>query len=413
MILKKIVTQIFFRFFLNSTKHPLILYKNISTQKNLLHNFFFIFTQENDDWQHGVLLMEQRRLKQKVSHRFVFDPTEPIQSIHIPQLLLLSIILKRSCWLFDQKIVSETYGELILQIHLEHGDHLLISAKKQEFDIEDLDKIFTKYAENFTKDDLMNLKNFLFARYVKNKEFVTKKIDESENETAAALSLLHMFSTILDHRGVCLITRVLKTFQGKELDKHELIKQGCIDPLTKEILEMKEFEDVGGFDVDAIKTFIMIDALYFLPMKIVKEMKYPSEINHFYIKISDELNIRNDPTFTTTLEGKVLEDYEKDGYSYYKKIKKIKDKQYEIKLCYDDNVFFGVKSTMIEVIFGSHFEEWTKKKEVDFTLWVGKDEKQKLLDVEKLKEDIKKKEMEIVDLKIERERILNKQESQE
>ena len=352
------------------------------------------------NWQHVVMQQEQKLLK-KESRIALIDPRDPFTLFQVDEFQILSVVLGRNGWIYDQCFFTTEYGTIDNFCRLKRDQIITIAPKLwlKEY-VEQKNQIY--YALQFrladNEEELMNLQN-----YVKNYDSIRwRKMKAKLNQldiVNKARALLSEYRMICGKGEPMLQTRVLRHYSRDKLNEcNNVIKEGSIDPLMRHALRDCEIESLYGYNAKLIGNVIMIGVCYFYDWHEVHEVDYSNEVDGFCVEITDDENQLSQFRAAFPIVWRVKRLSADDNYLWKKSLReggdKLKNdngrqkKYHQMKITYDGGLFHRAKDDLLEIVRNENVEQWMDEKQL--TLWYGVKDDDKLHDVRRLKKEVKR-----------------------
>ena len=235
----------------------------------------------------------------------------------------------------------------------------------EDEDVDKLLKVMIKRMSTMTTND--DNKETIQTLKALDKKIVGERIFEKEQRKVI---LKGWFTDVIV--GPIGITRSLSV-QNAEKSKD------FMDPITEYVVDEMS-TDIYGIDVD--KVTILDHKCFYITGEAAEEMEWPKEVMTEFIQIGVPGQYLADKKVRIEKKYKkmYLENYDETKETEYRVCVAKTGEVKFLRLLYGEEVFLGVNSALIDIINSRSFFLWRKSKCVDWDLWSGNKEDDKLYD---------------------------------
>ena len=339
----------------------------------------------------------------KESSIFVFDLSKESNLVPLDPYSLLLYIAGLLPAIPGILIPCGDYGYASFRpAKLERDDHLILIKLTNKLDPQNLEHVIDAFCDDlgtdvFIKVGKMMKKVITTMKKRKKKQSVFDQICNlvltGTMIKTTKKEILHLwFSDAI--LGPIFITRSLELIEFDEAVESKAIYCSTTNKLKAKM-------SFWQFTMDHV---ILMDKNYFIINgKDCEDMDYPMEVQHNYIGLKDQNSKIQSvkETFLCNFEKKYLHNFDKIDYnSYHVILVKTASGSKRLKVQYGAGVFYGIFTTLIEIVNGMRFDEWRKNTpNVGWELWLGRDEQSKLQDYRMMKQENIKLQREIEKLR--------------
>lgn len=308
------------------------------------------------------------------------DPRDALAAVFITEFQLLSVVLQRNLWIFDQKHKDDAFKDMILNYcHLDRDQIFVIFPKEWNGSAETRRNIYERLANALSVNDVDNLQHYLkmnkSPQYLK----IKNKFDDWSC-IMKATEFLKIFRDICEEGIPMIQTRSLHVYQ-EEINSLDIVRQGAIDPL------MLEIDEVPENDANKIGNVVMIGECYYYSFYDVINISYIRLEVPFFIAIMDveeEIEKWRQDYYIGWKSGR------QEGYQWEKRLRIVEihsgnmdTEAFEMTMVYDHHCFDRVKEHLLTILRGNHYGDWIKKNRLQ--LFYGVKDREKLRDIRLLK----------------------------
>ena len=328
------------------------------------------------------------------SRTMTLDPRDALETAFVTEFHILSLVTKRTAWIFDQKCQDDDgdnhFGQIVNYTNLYRDKVFMIMAKQWKWDRRLKAKIYSEIAGQLSVEDVDNLRIYLTNN--DSPQWNDSVIDSNNFEEWSlrmkAREYLRIFALVCTYGHPLIQTRSLYVYDEKEINELGMLRKGVIDPLMKRISQRLEDGEIPEHDENKIGNIVMIGECYHVRWKDSNRRGYIGLDVPFFLPITSDQSVIDSWKNVYNIglmEGNV------HGLQWQKVVRRCQmdlggetvAEVFEMKICYDATLYHRFKEDVLGILCNDDCEDWRKQN--NLTIFYGIEDKKKLLDIRKLK----------------------------
>ena len=335
---------------------------------------------------------ESARLIVSLSDKFKYRGASPYE--------LLTLFSGLTPWLTSSTIHVDGCGYLAQEDPTwERDQHIILVKTQNEFGKEELKTVVHELARHMQHDEVLQLLNVMI-KYLQNLhdqadllemlQKDVKRIEENDDDLEAAEEGIELWMSDQIIGPICCTRSLDNEYYPEPVDYPN-------DHLT--VSMRKEINKFYNYKVSGI-TMISNDVFIF-DGNDIEEMDWPIDILFDYVGISEDRYVEKkvESSFVKSYYSDYIEFGDHDDTNKYEfVVEKVTGiNRVILSMKYGTQVFANVDCIMMRIFQSEVFLDWVKS--VQWTLWFGRDEQEKLNDIEALTQKLKELEQENEELR--------------